>query len=194
MEFLLGGSTGQQLKDNEVLHHQTHPISTRSSSTTNAAPEGFIPTEVSSPWKTFSPWRILSPPEGFIPPQMIFFPKGDIRKQLAFLSIHPKLWSHRSRGGRRYSYPHLPLLPKDMRRQMTGNGDSKIDPLMSNPWGITSSRIKNKKHGAGLLLLTVCSEHPSEGKLTVVSMKLFPVCSLCSWHKNIKREKILWMY
>lgn len=139
MEFLLNDSTGQQLQDNCVLHHQTHPISTRSSSTTNAAPEGFIPTEGFIPMENILPTEDFIPlPEGFTPPQMIFCPKGHVehtRKQFAFLSIHPKLWSHRSRGGRRYSYPHLPLLPQDMRRQMTGNGDSKIEPLMSNPSG-----------------------------------------------------------
>lgn len=126
---------------------------------------------------------------------MIFFPKGPvdhIGKQPAFLSsfllhfIHPKLRSQRSRGGRRYYYPRLPLLPKDMKRQMTGNGDSKIDPFNVKP--IRDYEEQGKRHGACLLLVTVCAEHPSEGQFAMISMKLFPMCSLCSWHKRIERK------
>lgn len=143
----------------------------------------------------------IPPPEDFFPPQMIFFPQGHaehIRKQPAFLSsfllyfIHPKLRSRRSRGGRSCYYPHVPLSPKDMERQMTGNGDSKIDPFNVKPIG--DYWEQGKRHGAGLPLVTVCSEHPSEGEFAVTSMKCFPMYSLSSWHKRIKTKKAPWMY
>lgn len=52
---------------------------------------------------------------------------------------------------------------------MTGNGDSKIDPFNVKP--IRDYWEQGKRHGAGLPLVTVCSEHPSEGEFVMLAMK-----------------------
>lgn len=140
------------------------------------------------------PTEDFIPPRGFYPSPDDFLPKGTrgAHQEADCSPLHPPKALESEEQGRKEIF----LSSSATAAQRHAETDDRKQGLRNKPFHVKPIRDyqeQGKKHGAGLLLLTACSEPTSEGELTVMSTKLFPVCSLCSWHNRVKRDKTPWM-
>lgn len=143
MGFLLSVSTGQQLKDNWVLHYQIHPISTRSSSTTNAAPEDFIPTEGFIPMENILPTEDFIPPRGFYPSPDDFLPKGTrgAHQEAVCFPLHPPKALESEEQGKKEIF----LSSSATAAQSHAETDDRKQGLRNRPFNVKPLRITRSR-------------------------------------------------